>query len=444
MPIRHSGGAALAVLALLPAVPAVAQESCAVPPAAAPIPADTGSLTIPAILDAVRAASPDIRAAALETVAQRHEAAQAGLWENPVLSVEAENFGADALGSAGPLRGYDAAETTVSIGQTFRIGGQRRLDRRAAAARAAVAAADRDLVLRTVEREAVSLAYELAAAREAASLFEEAAGLAEDLEGAVRARVEAGESPRAALDRAVAARADAEAAAEEALGTAEALAFALATLWGRTAPVEVDLPSFWNEAQLPPIERLTARLTDHPQRRIADATAEARAAEHRAARAEAYPDVTASVGVRRFEADGTEALVAGLSVPLPLFDRNQGNRRAGRARAAGSAYEAEIAARRLVARAGQAVALAERAERRRRTLVEEALPAAEAAAEAARIGYREGKFDLTTALDAQTRLVETRRAALTAALAARQGQADVLSLASLPPFSPTYCQEANR
>lgn len=56
------------------------------------------------------------------------------------------------------------------------------------------------------------------------------------------------------------------------------------------------------------------------------AKAEREAAAHRVivARRQAVPDVTASVGVRRLEVDKANAIIAGITVPFPLFDRNRG------------------------------------------------------------------------------------------------------------------------
>ena len=445
MPSSILGGAAIAVLASLTAAPAVGQEVCSVAmeQADAPLPANK-SYSLEAVLNAVRAASPEVRSAALEAVAQRHEAQQAGLWTNPVLSVEAENFAGDAFSAQNPLTGYDFAETTVSIGQTFRLGGKRRAERRAALARAALAEADRDATLRALEREAASVFFELAAAEQAAALAKEAAALSEQLADAVGARVEAGKSPGTALDRAVAARADAQAAAAAAQAQAEGLAFALSSFWGDSEPARIQSADLLAPITLPSPDLVAERVRDHPERRFAEADREARFAERRAARANAYPDLTASLGVRRFEGDGTEALVAGVSVPLPLFDRNQGNRRAAAARARSAEYRAGTTAARLAGQAQRSLVTARTIDRRRAALADEALPAARAAADAARTGYRAGKFDLTTALDAQATFIGVQRAVIAAGFAARDAEADVRALAALPPFSPTFCQETDR
>uniref|UniRef100_UPI00138E416C TolC family protein n=1 Tax=Parvularcula oceani TaxID=1247963 RepID=UPI00138E416C len=290
MPSPKLGGAAIAVLASLTAAPAVAQDVCPVEPKRVDdlLPASE-PYSLEAVLAAVRAASPEVRSAALEAVAQRHEARQAGLWTNPVLSVEAENFAGEAIGGSNPLTGYDFAETTVSVGQTFRLGGKRRAERRAALARAALAEADRDATLRALEREAASVFYELAAADQAAALAEEAAALSEQLADAVGARVEAGKSPGTAMDRAIAARADAQAAAAAARAQAEGLSFALSSFWGDSEPARIRSTDLLAPIALPSPEIVAERVRDHPERRFAEADREARFAERRAARANAYP-----------------------------------------------------------------------------------------------------------------------------------------------------------
>jgi cobalt-zinc-cadmium efflux system outer membrane protein len=68
------------------------------------------------------------------------------------------------------------------------------------------------------------------------------------------------------------------------------------------------------------------------------AKAEREAAAHRVivARRQAVPDVTASVGVRRLEVDKANAIIAGITVPFPLFDRNRGNIAAAQAELRGA------------------------------------------------------------------------------------------------------------
>ena len=63
------------------------------------------------------------------------------------------------------------------------------------------------------------------------------------------------------------------------------------------------------------------------------------------ARARAIPNVTAGLGVRHFNESDDAALVFGLEVPIPLFDRNQGARCGDSRRAPRSSTCSRIAAR---------------------------------------------------------------------------------------------------
>ncbi|NNU17066.1 TolC family protein [Parvularcula sp. ZS-1/3] len=445
MSVSYIGGAALAAFALGAALPAAAQTSCA--PLERTAPQEIGrypAYTLDMVMGLVKNVSPEVRAMAFEAVARSHEARQAGLWSNPVLSFEVEDFGGGRFEGGSPLAGFDAAETTLSIGQTFRLGNKRRLERLAALARTELAEADRDVVLRLLQQDAAQLFFELAASEQAARLASEAAVLSQQLTGAVAARVEAGKSPRTALDRARAATAEALAQARAAEAETERLRFTLSSLWGGMEPVRIAGDDLMGAIDLPAPATLAERIETHPEHRRAEAGRDATLAERRAARAQAFPDVTTTLGVRRFEADASEALVAGISLPLPLFDRSQGRVRAASARNKGAAYEADIVRARLVAAAARASSTARILDQRRAVLVEDALPAARAAAEAARIGYEAGKFDLTTALDAQSAFLAAQRSAVSSALATRIAETELKALAALPPFSTSYCAEDRR
>jgi cobalt-zinc-cadmium efflux system outer membrane protein len=134
-------------------------------------------------------------------------------------------------------------------------------------------------------------------------------------------------------------------------------------------------------------------------------------------------------GVRRFrEAGGDNAFVLGLAVPLPVFDRNQGNiLRAGAevSRAEADAERGRLFLDAALAGAEQRLDQAWRAaDGLRRTV----LPAAEEAAGFAREGYAAGKFSLLEVLDAQGALSNVREQLNAALLEVRQARADIARL----------------
>lgn len=189
----------------------------------------------------------------------------------------------------------------------------------------------------------------------------------------------------------------------------------LATLLGtedvETLVVDGDLADL-PEATLPGAPETTG--TAVPQVAFAAATREQAAQELVAEKLRPIPDVTLGLGVRRFEDNGEHALVAGLSVPLPLFDRNRHGIAAAAARleqARSSERNAQLSTRAALAQATQELDLRRN---EARALRDELLPAAQQAFEAVDFGYRAGKFALLDLLDAQRQLSEVQTRLLSA------------------------------
>jgi len=373
---------------------------------AQPIP--TGiPLTLDIVLEQVRSASPEVRRAALETRARKADAVQAGRALNPSIGLEVENFS-----GSGPLGGFDQSETTVSIEQTFQLGGKRAKRQRAAQANATLGAAECSVILRETELEAALLLYNLMAASQVADLAAQAADLADTLLETVSKRVEAGAAAPPEQSRARADSAALRAAVYQAHADVEQKRYDLAALWGSSDP-QFALPENGRTGLSDP-QSESAREVTHPKIDVAVASETARLADRDVARASAVPDLTVSAGIRQFEETGENAFVVGVRVPVPLFDRNR-----DAARAAGYRADAERLNRRAVEAkllASQRAAVAQvRAARERLSLLEnEALPAARSAYDASVKGYAAGKFDLTTTLDARKGLIEASLAVIAA------------------------------
>ncbi len=113
-------------------------------------------------------------------------------------------------------------------------------------------------------------------------------------------------------------------------------------------------------------------------------------------------DIVASGGIKHLEESGDNALVAGVSLPLPLANRNQGNIQAAALELAQTQKE-----RLAVTTAAQAQLAAARADlaasfQAALTLREKILPAAEEAMTTAKSAYLKGLFNFTDVLAVRT------------------------------------------
>ena len=350
--------------------------------------------------------SPRIAQAKAQAAAAEARARQAGASPNPELSVDVENFA-----GTGVFQGFRSTETTLAVSQRFELGGKR-------GARVSIAGAERDFSYLNLRRAEVDLARdirfahaELRAAEDRALLARENVAQAAELARTARLLVEAGRDPPLHKLRAEALLSQAEAEQARTFGELLAARRALADLIGIFDP-ELSADSSGLE---PVPEELAADAITLDEKL---ATAECRVAQARidAARAEGVPDVTVSGGLRRNNDGRDTAFVAGISIPLPVRNRNRGGIEAAQADA--GACEAALAQARLDTRRARhdAKMLLGAADARVEALSGPTLHQAEEAVRLARIGYSAGKFSLIELIDAQAALTSTKLALIEARL----------------------------
>ena len=350
--------------------------------------------------------SPRIAQARAQAQAAEARARQAGVSPNPEIGLEVENFA-----GTGPYRNVRRAETTLEVSQRFELGGKR-------GARVAVARAERDFALLAFKRVEADLSRdiraahaELRAADDLAVLARDNVGQARELARTAALLVDAGRDPPLRKLRADALLAEARAEEARAFGELLAARRLLADLIGSSDP-EISAAVVADDAALTSLDPEFVSLDEQ----LAAAERDAARARIRVATASAVPDVTASGGVRRINDDRETAFVAGVSIPLPIRDRNRGGIAA--AEADSLAAEASLAQARLQARRSRhdARMLLGAADERLAVLSGPLLAQAEEAVRLARLGYAAGKFSLIELLDAQAALTGARTALIEARL----------------------------
>ncbi|MDW7711485.1 MAG: TolC family protein [Deferrisomatales bacterium] len=359
------------------------------------------ALTLQQALSQAVRHNPELEFYSLEIRGREAEAHQAGLRPNPLLSLEAENvFG------SGPFSRTDAAESTLSISQKVELGKKRDLRRHLAEAETGVAQSDFDVVKADLLARTSNAFFAVLAAQERLRLSEELLDLATRVFGAAEERVAAGRGAQTETIRPRILVREQQIALEKAHRELAAARAALAALMGREEAdfgfAAGDLSDLFSPPEQAELDRL---LTESPQmvRRVAESERRRRAIRMEEARP--IPDLDIGVGARYLRESDDTALILGVSIPLPLFDRNQGTIAAARSRAAQARAEersALLQAKAALAAAHQKMSAA-RAEAG--ALRDDILPASKLALESAEYGYRAGKFGLLDVLDAQRTLV---------------------------------------
>jgi cobalt-zinc-cadmium efflux system outer membrane protein len=402
--------------------------SVATPSAGAPPANPEGELTLAQAIDAALRSNPDLAASAYELTAAQARIVQANVRPNPELAVELENFG-----GGGDFDGVDGLETTLSLSQVVELGGKRGLRR---------SSAEADLELVTVEQRARELDVlaevtrrfiEVVSAQERVRFANEALAIAEETLRAISVRVDAGRSPEAERSRARIALTRARIEQQQAESELRSARYALSATWGNPEPAFTQSRAELFDLQ--PVESfasLMKRLEASPDFVRFASESRLREAELRLARAQARPDLSFSVGVRRFEENDDAALVAGFSMPLPLHDRNQGAIREAQVRV--TQTEALRNAAQINARAALLALYQEMTAARVRveSLRVEALPQAQAALDQTRSGYERGRFSFLELATAQEELLELRSAAIDAAADYHRLLAEIERLTSAP------------
>jgi len=392
----------------------------------------SGPLTVDHAIALALAHNPRVSAGEAAMRAATGRERQAVALPNPELEVEVED-----IGTGGSGNGLDAAIYTVRFGQTFELGGKRRARHRMAGLDREIATWDAVAVKADVVAAVRARFIDLLAAEARLRTLQGTHELARRIRDTVAENVRAGKVSPVALTKADVETAGAEIERHRAERRLDAARTSMGALWGASAAECAVLTAAGDLTQLPELpalDELRARLASTPEWVRGDRAEALAAAASDSERAARIPDVTLTAGVAHERESGDEFVKFGISLPLPLFDRNRGNIEAVLAEA--ERTHQEVRGERLVLNAGLlrgwhlSRAVLDEAQALRDTM----LPAARKAFESAREAYRGGKADYLDLLDAQKTLFDTEMRFIEALAEAHASLAAIarLTTAGLP------------
>lgn len=370
---------------LVEAIPALAKEP-------------TGTLTLSAAIDFALTANPELSAAANELRAVEGAVIQAGTLPNPEISTLVED-----------TQNKATRTTTVQINQLIELGGKRAARIASAERGRDVASADLAAKRLDIRASVVGNFFDVLVAQERVLQTEDLLGLAQRATQAASRRVIAGKISPVEETKARVAEASARVEWNQAKRDLVVTRNRLAATWGsqtvRFGRVEGRTDSLPEILSTEEIER---RLNNSPALARARHEADRFAALADLERSRRIPNITVSLGSKRAEELGRNQAIVGVSIPFPIFDRNQGNvlealRRADKARDERSAEEVRL---RMEVAQNQELLKALVVEAQ--ALQDEILPGARSAYDAASKGFELGKFSFLEVLDAQRTFFQAR------------------------------------
>jgi cobalt-zinc-cadmium efflux system outer membrane protein len=362
------------------------------------------TLTLGTALQRALSASPRLIAAESDVGIATGQRIQAGALINPEIGYEQDN----SFGS-GKYRGTKSAETTLQISQLFELFGKR--EARVAAGEAGIetAAIQRKAVrLEVLSETAIAFLSVLGLQRRIQILDEQVAAI-DKITPLLQRRVDAGASSPAETGRAEVASALVKADRERVRAALASARRELAILMGDPVPKFASVSGRLDATGRPPsFEAVVAAIDANPQLMRWTAVYAQRNAELLLARLKPYPDVRLSAGWRHYNETNDDAARLTLSVPIPVFDQNQGNILSAQESLAKTRAEREANRNTLIVLAGRAYDSLQGALRELAVLRDTALPKSRQAADAISEGYGQGRFSLLEVLDAQASVVQGR------------------------------------
>lgn len=366
-------------------------------PIALPGVANAQSLSLSQAIQSAFAENPDLAAARWEIGVAEGDRQQAGLIPNPVMSWEAEDTR------------RSTSTTTVMLSQALELGGKR-------GARIEAASRGQDAARIELERrgnelraEVVQAFYTAVRAQTGLDLARQSLTLAERGLEVADGRVRAGKSSPVEATRAQVQLAETTLLVRraETLKVNSYRDLARAT-GSATASFDSLEYSDLSPGKSPSTAKMLTAINQAAELRLAQTQIDQRDAALGSERAQRIPDVTVSIGSQYSREDRQRVNVVGVSLPLPLFNRNQGNvlaasRRADQARDLRNAVELRLRTQTQSA-LDQWTAASKDVESFNQVI----LPSAKSAVDAATRGFEMGKFGFLEVLDAQRTLIAAR------------------------------------
>ena len=378
------------------------------------------NITLDNALSLVLTHNPELMSSVWDVRSGEARKVQAGLLPNPELEVEVENFGGSVEGenpdgTKKDIRRFDEAEVTVSISQLFELGGKRSKRKKVASLEHALLGWDHESTRLDILTEATNAFIDLLAVQETLPIVENLVHLSEDISNAVSERVKAGKVSPIEETRAKVELSTINIEREKTKSDLDIARKKLAATWGRTSPsfqsVRGDI---YKINPIPNFDNLINKVYQNPEIARWTTELEQRQAALDKAKADRIPDLTLGGGVRYIDESEDNVYLMGVSLPLPILNRNQGEIQEARYNLYKAKNKKSAVEIRMIETLNEAYQNLSATFFETTTLRDVVLPGAQSEFAAVNEGYNEGKFDYlnllhskSTFFDAKVKYIES-------------------------------------
>jgi cobalt-zinc-cadmium efflux system outer membrane protein len=376
-----------------------AQHSVALTPIEEP----TDQLVLAQALALALTGSPKLAAFSQEIRAREAATIQANLLPNPTFGVQASNFGNNKF------EGADGDAISIALSQLVELGGKR-------AARTEVATLNYELANWDYETQRINVLtqvtqtyIEVLAAQQRLHLADQLLDLSKKMLDISTVKVRSGyvaplEETKAKVIQA-SAQIDLQRTQKQLLASRQRLA----STWGSTQVSFQSALGNLEDIQQPPVlQDLIQRIKNNPDLARWASEINQRLALVGMEKSKAIPDITISLGTNTYLDGHDYTMNAGFSMPLPLFDRNQGSILAAQRRLNKAEDERRNAEINTMTALNVVYQQLNSAYVEVTILRSDVIPSAESAFKVASRGYRLGEYDFLQVLDAQRTLVSVK------------------------------------
>jgi len=325
---------------------------------------------------------------------------QAQLLPNPEIDLLAEEIPTEEIG-------LNQSQNMVSLSQKLEIGGKRGLRTDVAKKEKNILSLEAQTAIWNITAQTKKAFFDLLTAQNELNLAKKTVEIAANSKNLSDKKFKAGDIPKLEVLKAEVELSNAKTNVVEAERNVLNATKRLQTVMGTTGmPLQKLVPVPVTDAPLLKLGKLEELLLEnYPDLQAQKSNVTLSLLKVKEAKRKIIPDVDVSIGYKRLSAIDEDTIQAGISLPLPFFNRNQGNIIEAE-KLSHKAKDDEAAARNeLLLQLDNAYSMYASTRELVRSFIDTIVPQAEESLKMSKQGYEHGEFDFLEVLDAQRTLV---------------------------------------